>query len=85
MSAGFVTTVEDVARIVRYYSTFYVWHGFVVSLLSAEYKPTGHGCQSCSCQLNRNFVPMYLFAPENYVSRDVFGCLVPRYLAHSPH
>ena len=38
-------------------------------------------------QLNRknNHISLFPFAPENLVSRDGFGGLVPRQPAHSPH
>ena len=37
-------------------------------------------------QLNREKnISLFAFAPENLVSRDGFGSLVPRQLAHSPY
>ena len=37
-------------------------------------------------QLNRDFFfNLFLFAPENLVSRDRFGRPVPRQPVHSPH
>ena len=52
----------------------------------AEYGSTGYGCQSrsWSAEQRKCFFPVP-FAPENLISRDRFGCPVPRQPVRSPH
>ena len=58
----------------------YVW-----SAHSAECGP-GMVANPARGQLNRGqYVSLSPFASENLVSRDVFGCPVPRQPDHSPH
>ena len=61
------------------YVCMYVWSSHI-----AEYGSTGYGCQFCSwsAKHRENKISLSAFAPENLVSRDGFGSLVPRQPAH---
>ena len=69
----------------RFDRKFPLYGRYVWSAHSAECGP-GMVANPARGQLNRGqYVSLSPFASENLVSRDVFGCPVPRQLAHSPH